>query len=100
MRRETQRLFQTEAEEPPATERITKDADGAILKLLFEIDEDVAARHQMNLGEHRVRRQAVIGEENRPLQGSIEHCRGVARRVVTRKRRFSAGGLVVLAEAR
>ena len=86
MGREAQRLLRADAEEAAPAQRVAEQPDRAILQLPVEVDQHVAARHQLDLGEHAVGRQAVVGEDDVPLQALVEHGPAVARRVVVRQR--------------
>ena len=42
-----------------SAERVAKEAEGARLQVLVEVDEDVATRHDLHLRKHRVSGQAA-----------------------------------------
>ena len=56
--------FDADAEEAAPAQRLVEQADGAVLQLALEVDQHVAARHQLDFGEHAVGGQAVVGEDD------------------------------------
>src|SRR5262245_25359213 len=57
---QVQALLRAQHQKSLPHQRVLKEADGAILQFPAEVDEHVAARSQMRLGEHRVRDKAVV----------------------------------------
>ncbi|MNV61112.1 hypothetical protein D3C71_1536060 [compost metagenome] len=77
-----------------------EQADGTVLQGPLEIDQHVAAGHQVDFGEHGIGGQTVVGEHDVALQAAIEHHAAVAAAVVIRERAGATGRQVVAAELR
>ena len=59
--------------ETPVAQRLAEQPQGAVLQVALEVDEHIAARHQMDFGEHAVGGQAVVGEHHVFAQPLVEH---------------------------
>src|SRR5690606_38127355 len=57
---EAEAFFGADAEEALSHERIVEEADGAVLEIAVEVDENVAAGDQVGFREDGVRHEAVI----------------------------------------
>src|SRR3954470_24107792 len=79
---EPQVLLEPEAQKALAAQRPAQHAERAVLELALEVDQHVAARDELHLGERAVGRQAVIGEHDRLAQPAIERRAAVGRGVV------------------
>src|SRR5687767_11373738 len=88
--RPLERFLRADAEEAAPAQRLVEEADGTILQLALEVDQDVAARHHLDLGEDAVGGQAVVREHDVLLQALVEHGPAVARRVVVGQRAAAA----------
>ena len=64
VRREAQRSPWRRAEKALAAQRVAEQPERAVLQLAVEVDQHVAARDQLHLGEHAVGGQAVVGEHD------------------------------------
>ena len=76
-----------------------KSPDRPILQLAVEVDEHVAAGHQLDFGEDAVGGEAVVRKHDVLLQGLVEDRPAVGRRVVVGEGRAGAGLAMVLGEA-
>ena len=63
--RRVRRLARPEEEVPAGLERVVEQLERALLEHALEVDEDVAARHQVDVRERRVLEEAVRREEDR-----------------------------------
>ena len=63
---------------PPAVEGIQQGVQHALLSGRFEIDQRVAAHHQVHLGKRGVRQQILAGKHNALSQVVLDHIRVAA----------------------
>src|ERR1700679_1493940 len=62
--RKAQILLGAKSQKPLSRERVVEQADGAILKVTFKIDEHIAAGNEVPFGKPRVADQTVVGEHD------------------------------------
>src|SRR3569623_6549 len=92
---ELQALAQPEAEEASAHEAVAEKRQHPVLQRVGEVDQHVAAEHQLRLAEHLVGDQVVVGEADVASQAWVELDEHVARAVVVGQRMATAGLEVV-----
>src|ERR1700742_4291648 len=86
VRGKAQALLAAETEKPAPHERIAEEAERAILQRAIEIDQHIAARHQMRFEKHAVRRETMIREHDARLERLRELRRAIRRVIIVRER--------------
>ncbi|KAG1530641.1 hypothetical protein G6F50_017182 [Rhizopus delemar] len=79
-------------------ERVVEQPQRPVLQIAFEIDQDVTAGDQVDLREHAVGRQTVVGKDHVFAQPLVEHHPPVPGGVVVGQRAAAAGAGMVRAE--
>src|SRR3569623_763700 len=95
----TQRLFRADTEETYTAQRFPEQTYRPILQLAVEINEHVAAGHQLHLREHTVGGETMVRKHDVLSKRLVEHRPAVGGSVIVGQRYARTRAVMIVGEA-